>query len=114
MVIRLIVCARPPGRAGLAPHACLHNITEDVIVDDCNATVGIERVGPADGAVAEQPATTDASPAPPAIASSRRRLTPLAPSPQGCSEFPTVVTLEAAGRVPECAQRRRSWRNRAR
>jgi hypothetical protein len=87
MVIRSIVCGRPPGRAGLAPHACLHNITPDVIDDDCNAIVGTERTGgwPADGAVVEQPPTTDASPAPPAIASSRRRLTPLAPSNEGLS-----------------------------
>ena len=100
MVIRLIVCARPPGRAGFAPHACLHSITPDVIVDDCNAMVGAKRVGPANGAAAEQPPTTDASPAPPAIASSRRRLTPLSPVTEGCSEFPTNVTLEAIKRGP--------------
>ena len=93
MVIRLIVCGRPPGNAGRAPHACLHNITPDVIVDDCNAMVGAKRVGPANGAAAEQPPTAQASPAPPAIASSRRRLTPLVPPSAGCSGFATVVTL---------------------
>ena len=96
MVIRLIVCGRPPGSAGLAPHACLHNITPDVIGDDCNAMAGIERAGgwPADGlgcAGGEQPATTDASPAPPAIARRRRRVTPLAPATEGLSGFATVV-----------------------
>jgi hypothetical protein len=47
MVIRSIAWGRPPGRAGRAPHACLHNITEDVIDDDRNAIsgCGTERTG---------------------------------------------------------------------
>jgi hypothetical protein len=52
MVIRSIVCARPPGSAGRAPQACLHNITPDVIGEDCNAMAGIERAG---GRLADAP-----------------------------------------------------------
>ncbi len=104
MVIRSMVCGRPPGSAGRAPQACRHSMTPDGSVDDGSVTAGVTPgMGPGVGAADDslvQPAMTVARPAPPATASSRRRVSPSLSPTAGFFELCTTVTIEVRAQVP--------------
>ena len=111
MVIRSMVCGRPPGSAGRAPQACRHSMTPDGTVDDGSVSAGVTAgvtagVGPGVGAADDslvQPATTVARPAPPATARSRRRVSPSRSPAVGFFGLSTADTIEAASRKAESA-----------
>ena len=92
-VIRVMVCARPPGSAGRAPQASRHSITPAAVEVVANRGAGIW-----DGAREPHPANAEATPAPPATARRRRRLSRLLPR--------TDPTLEGAPKPhPDKARR---------